>query len=246
MELLFIIWFFILPILGILTPIFGLLFWFAIVPPVSRMLAYNRFKNVSIHAIHDDAGYAELVPTKEMIPEGVERTKRGWRLLPRAGVNTEFTQEEKLLLRKYTLKGYGKPFWIGHAGKVVSMNGGALAGMQQTERDPNNPGVDLSEITAYLKTLPSPLKEIKKDLTKMLGKAQAQAKHKPYTLVDASEIKNVVDELYPPSMLDGFERNRIEKGRRMAGKQYTSLIIGAALILGIVVIGVVALFVLGG
>jgi len=249
MQLFWIVWMFILPILGITLAVLAPIIWFFIVPKVARMLTWCRFRNVSIHAIADDSGYVELVPTNVELPEGVVRTKRGWRFLPRPRWKTkkekrlnekkrqELDMAEQLGLRKYVLKGLGKPFWFGYAGKITAMNPATLAALQQTN-NPHNPTGNFQVIEEYIKNIAEPFR---KDLTKMLTQLKQQVKAKSLTLINTDAIKTVVPQMYPASLIDALATNREYYGMKRRGREYTGLILGGALIIGLVIFGIIAL-----
>jgi len=247
MEILYTLWFIILPVIGILALIFGPIFWFFIVPGLAKMLTWNRFKNVTFHLIGDHTGYAELVPTKEQLPESITRTKKGWHFNPSpiyANPSKSETDEqtEQIGLKKYILKGIGKPIWLNFAGKITSMNFGALATLQQNKKEVNlEPYFDgLKEIIADTP------KHFKKPLTTKLNALQKVVKSKPLTYLDLGGIKTALPQMYPPSLIDALATNREMKGMKRRGKELIPLILGATIILSVVAIIIVAILVLGG
>ena len=249
MDILFLLWFFILPIVGILTPIFALIFWFFIVPGVAKMLTFARFRNVSIHAVADASGFVELVPTKEHLPEGIVRTKHGWHFLPRPinppgnpGKKTNANQDaERIALKTHILKTVGKPFLLNYAGKITSMNYSTLAALQQNEAR-----LDLKwyfeELETVLKDLP---KHFRKELEKKLAQLKEAAHAEKVTIINPEAIQDTINKMYPPSLIDALAINREMKGMKRRGREMLPLILGGAIIIGIVVIGVVAIIVLG-
>lgn len=238
MDLFWLLWMLVLPILGLVTPIIFLVFWKFIVPAVARMLTWSRFRNVTIHAVADASGFVELVPTKEQLPEGIVRTKRGWHFLPRPISQNPKTDEEKMAerigLKTHILQSVGKPFLLGYAGKITSMNFATLAGMQQNEESVNLKGY-ISDMETIIKDMP---KHFKKELTLKLKVLKQAMKAEPTTLINPDAIKEIVQKMYPPSMIDALAENRLLKGRKQAGRQYTSLILGGAIIIGLVVLGI--------
>lgn len=249
MELFYLLWFFVLPILGFLFPILAGIFWIFLVPSVSKRLAWARFRNVSIHAVADDSGQVELVVTKEELPEGIVRTKKGWHFLPRP-FSTKSKKKidptglliERLALKTYTLKGLGKPILFDYAGKITSMNPGVLAGLQQNEKKLSlTPYFD--EIDKIVDDMP---RHFKKELNKKLDALEEATKAKPITNLDINKIKAVVQKLYPPSVWKAFGINRELKGMKRRGKELMPLILGGAIIIGLVAITIVSIIVLGG
>lgn len=255
MQVFFVLWFLILPILGILTPIFTVIFWVFIVPKVAKMLTWARFRSVSVHAIADDSGYVELVTTDVELPEGVVRTKRGWRFLPRPiwkplkkRKKNPFTKREvalegaeKLALKKYVLKGLGKPFFLGYAGMVAAMNPATVAALQQTTKNPINLTLHFNKIYEFANDMP---KHFRRPLTKMLDELKSYSIAKPLTLIDPRAVKEILPEMTPPSLMEAIETYSEMVGMEEKGKQYGRLIIGGALIIGLVVLGVVAMLIL--
>jgi len=246
MEILYTLWFFILPAMGILVPIFGAIFWFFIVPGLAKMLTWNRFKNVSLELNANDSGYAELLPTKEELPEGIVRTKKGWQFLPspiysNPAKTDEEKQAEQIGLKKYILKGIGKPIRISYAGKITSMNIGTLAAMQQ-----NNKQINLEPYFKSIQNIVDDLpRHFKKELKQKLKLLKQATKAKPLTLIDPEEIKTAVPKMYPPSLIDALAINREMKGMKRRGKELTPLILGGAIIIGLVVLGIALIFVFG-
>ena len=209
MDILYMLWFIILPVIGILFPTFALIFWFFIVPGLAKKLTWNRFRNVEAHLVGDDSGYAEFVFTKERIPEGAARTKRGWHFLPQPiyqnpGKTDELIQAERIALKKYILKDFGKPFLIDYAGKITSMNLGTLAALQQTEKQ-----VDIKwyfdEMEKIIADTP---KHFRKELSKKLKALQQATDAEPLTNIDIGTIKEAVPKMYPPSLIDALAINR--------------------------------------
>lgn len=259
MQIFFILWFWVLPILGITTPTLALIVWFFIIPKIAKMLTWARFKNVSIHAIADDSGYVELVPTKVELAEGVVKTKRGWRILPRPiwkktnkgrGKQTPITDQEiaeRLALKKYVLRDLGKPFWFGYAGLCAAVNPATLAILQQNPISSSNPDIHFNEIRTYVETLPEQFMwnnqtiHIRKDLTEKLNKLHEGIKVTPLKYIDPRAIKEILPELTPPSLMDAIEAYGELVGLKEGGKKHTTLIIGGAILAIILILGIVAI-----
>jgi len=257
MEIFWMLWMFVLPIVGITLTVLAPVFWFIIVPKIARKLTWERFRNVSYHFIGDASGYAYLESTKIDLPEGVQKTGSGWRFLPRPRwkspkkskktKKTNPTSEmldlaEKHALKKYVWKDMSKPVWFDYAGKVASVNPATLATLQQT-KDTLKLDAHFSRISEFVKDMP---KHFQKPLTKMLDELQKYAKAKPLTLLDPTAIKEVIPQMYTPSQLDALATNRETYGRKRTGRQYTSLILGATIVVGILVFGIIAIMLLTG
>lgn len=250
MQIFYIVWMFVLPIVAVTLITLIPVFWFFVVPKLARKMTWWRFRNVSIHAVGDDAGYVELVATKEYLPEGIELTKRGWHFLPRPiyekgnpiAVDLDQEKIEKLGLRKYTLKDLGKPFWYDYAGKITSTNPGVLAALQQTKQLFK---IDryVADIQKFVNDLPE---HFKKPLNEKLKSLKKATRAQPITHIDIEKIKQIVPKMYPPSLIDALAANRELKGMKKAGKQYGGLILGGALIIGLVIIAILALAFLMG
>jgi len=245
-----------LPILAITLTIIVPIFWFFIVPKVARMLTWCRFKNVSIHAIADDSGFVEFVPTNVELAEGVVRTKRGWRFLPRPiwkplnpteKRDEKLEEAEKVVLRKYVLKGLGKPFWFGYAGMVAATNPAALASIQQEQPNPIKRKIIFKNLETYISSLPKQFLwnnqtiHIQKELGKIVKQLHDYIKARPLTLIDPRAVKEILPETTPPSLMEAIETYSEMVGMEQKGKEYGKLILGGTLIIGLVVFGIVAL-----
>jgi len=290
MEIFWLVWMLVLPVLGVTLMILFPLFWFFIVPPISRMLAWMRFKKVSFHVIADDTGYVSILPTTEEIPEGIVKTKKGYRFLPRPKwkktgatnltveqarellklpeekreeILKQFTEEKdnpgnvaSLLLRKFIWKDMGKPIWLGYAGKVAAVNPVTLAGLQQSQStEPlGDPKTVLANLQKYVDDLPKTLTvkgvvhqknfNLRGDLTKFVKDLQTEINILPLTIIDPTKIKEVISQMYTPSQLDALATNREMYGMKKRGQEYGKLILGGALIIGLVILGIVALMAL--
>jgi len=255
-EIFWLIWLLVLPILGILFCVFAPVFWFFIVPKVARMLTWKRFQKVSFRFICDDQGYSYLIPSSpNIIPEGVVKTKNfGYRLLPRASGNpdTDVTSQ-RALLKKYIWADMGKPILFGHAGKVGDFSPATLAVLEQKQgNDPiGKPEPVLNRISEYVKTLPKTLTvkafgrdrtfNLRQDLTSMLKSLRDEINIKEVTLFDPSLAKSLIGDNYTPTQLAALASESEMVGLKMRGKEYGRLILGAGLIIGLVVLGIVAM-----
>jgi len=246
-QIFFILWMFVLPILGILTPILSIVIWFGIVPKIARRITWKRFSKCSWRFTADDTGYAHLRPTKEELAEGIVKTKKGWRFLPRPvclsptnGNPTPEDKEEKrvesVMLRPYVWADTGKPIWFDYAGKVTSANPATLAGVQQTDYEAPNVKKYIDGLIKYVKALAQPHR---KELSKMLNDLKDGLNFKELTVINPTIIKKLYPKMFTPSQLDAYGTNRETRGMKRAGRQYTPLILGGALILGLVIIAIV-------
>jgi len=250
MQLFFILWMFVLPILAIILTILIPVFWFFIVPKIARTLTWKRFRSCSFHLIADDSGYAYLLATKEEIPEGIVDTKKGWRFLPRPSwlkskgnpkPKKDKQRVENIMLRKFVWRDMGKPIWFGYAGKVTSANPATLAGLQQEPYEAPNTDGYISNIINYVKALAQPHR---RELTKRLEDLKKGLTFKELTIVDPTIIKKLYPKMFTPSQLDAFGTNRETRGMKRAGRQYTPLILGAGFIIALAIIGIVAIMLL--
>jgi len=259
MEIFWLVWMLVLPVLGVTLMILFPLFWFFIVPPISRMLAWMRFKKVSFHVIADDTGYVSILPTTEEIPEGIVKTKKGYRFLPRPKWKQTSNpgNTANLLLRKFIWKDMGKPIWLGYAGKVAAVNPATLAGLQQSQstKPLGDPKAMISKLEKYVGDLPKTLTvkgvlkqksfNLRSDLTKMLRDLQTEINILPLTVIDPTKIKEVISQMYTPSQLDALATNRETYGMKKKGQEYGKLILGGGLILGLVIIAILIVVTLG-
>lgn len=261
-SIFWVIWMIALPIFAILFMVFAPIFWFLIVPAIARMLTLARFKKVSFHMVADDTGYTVLLPTKEELPEGIVQTKLGYRFLPQPTVKENPTSNkdrhiEALLLRKFIWKDMGKPIWFGHVGHVASVNPTVLAATQQPKKIKavGHPDVALEKLREYVKKLPKTFTfggilrqksfNLRSDLMGMLKVLDTEIHRKVYTVLDATKVAEIVPQLYTPSQMDAYGQNRIMKGMIMRGKEYGKLILGSALIIGLVIIAILLVVTLG-
>jgi len=246
MQIFFILWMFVLPILAIVGVVLVPIFWFGIVPKIARTLTWKRFRKVSFHLIADDSGYVSLVPTTEELPEGIVNTKAGFRFLPRPRWikgNPVPTDEDTgnlkdIMLRKFIWKDLGKPLWLGYAGKVAAFNPATLAMLQQRKHVEVDATGYVDEIKDYVKQLGQPHR---KDLTKMLSELVTGLKFTALTVLDPTKIKEVLPKMYTPSQIIAVAVNREARGMKRAGKQWTPLILGGGIILGLILLIIVAM-----
>lgn len=251
LEIFWILWMFILPILGISLAVAAPLFWFIIVPSIARRLTWERFRKLNYFLVADDAGYLSLLSTTERIPEGVERTKKGWQFLPRPrykklGNPGKSKKEQKkaaverLALKKYTWRDVGKPTWLGYAGKVSVMNPATLAGLEQSEDNSSTLGGWFEKAQKFMSSHKMPPK-FRKSLTKLVDDAKKTTKATKVTLIDPAVIKEVLPRMYTPSQLKALATNREQYGMEKRGHEYGRLILGMGFILGMVLIIILAM-----
>jgi len=256
-DIFFLVWMWVLPAVAIMWSIIVPIFWFVILPAVSKKLMWARFRNSSILAIADDTGWAELVVTAKSLPEGILETKtRGWRFMPRlrwkkkadATVSDDEAERlrkeefaENLASRKYILKDLGKPFWFGYDGKNALVNPPTLAALQQNpSKGVGNPEGFLTNLREFAKTLPM---EAYNNMNKLVDELHENLvkKQSTLTILDPKVMKAVVPTMFTPSQIDALAANRELYGATKRGHEYGKLIIGGALILGLVIIAIVAI-----
>jgi len=249
MDLLFLLWFYILPPLAMILLIVGVIGWFFLMPGASKLLFWARFQNVILHFIADASGLLEIVKTKEKVPEGVELTSRGWRFLPQPLISKEnpgeLTDDEKdaerITLKPHILKTVGKPVFLDYAGKVTSMSFTTLAALQQ-QNNKINLQWHFDELKQYGGMLP---KTVKKDFEKKIQDLQKRVNAQPLTPINPEAIRAIIPDQYSPTQIEALAANRLEKGRRKARKDLWPLILGGAIIIGIVAIAIVAIMSMG-
>jgi len=146
----------------------------------------------------------------------------------------------------------GKPVWFGYAGKVASMNPATLAALQQIRDKKRNATEHLHKLRNYVNRLPRQLVvgnsswNLRNDLTTMLNELENYLHFKPLTIIDPTRIKEILPRMFTPSQLDALATNRELKGLKRAGRQYTPLILGSGLIIGLVIIAIIAIMMLKG
>lgn len=208
------------------------------------MLTWKRFQRVSFHVLADDTGYAEVLPTKEELPEGVVKTKRGWRFLPRRRKGQE-TKYDNILYKKFVWKDMGKPLWFSYAGKVGSLNPATLAALQQTKSgNPTKIQETIETLKKQLKRLPKKIREGLfdiLDLDTLLTELEQEINVQPLTIIDPTTIKELIPKMFTPSQIDALATNREFRGLKRAGKQFTPLILGMGLIVGMIVLAIIVL-----
>lgn len=191
-DVIFLIWFWILPIIGMFFIVFAPIFWFIIVPGVARRLTGARFGNKTVSILGDDEGYIEVVVSKIRYPAGVVKTKRGYRFLPRPHkLKSGVEDVPDWMFKKYILRGLGKPCWFGYAGKVPNFNPPTGAVFSGSEVNPGfNPGVpiDVTELLGLINILP------KKDVpAKLLSELKEQiVPSDPKKPLDIGEFEKLV------------------------------------------------------
>jgi len=249
------VWMWLLPALAIALTSLAIVFWFFLLPKVSKKLMWARFRNSSILALADDTGWAELVVTAKSLPEGILETKsRGWRFMPRLRFKKEPEKPlekqqaeearqrefaETLASRKYMLKDLGKPFWFGYDGKIALVNPATLAVLQGQPKEGNPEGF-LTKLRDYAKSQPLQIYEAMNPLIDELHENLKQ-KASGLTILDPKIMKAVVPTMFTPSQVDALAANREAYGMAKKGKEYGKLIIGGALIIGLVILGIVAM-----
>jgi hypothetical protein len=236
-----IIWTIILPLAAILLFILIPLVYFLVFPSLARKLIRWRFQNVIICGLANDAGSFMLVPSKDYLPEGcVETAHDEWRLLPRAVYKKGrgLVRYQDVILRKFNLKGLGKPIWMGYAGKVPLMNPTTLAGLQQKPIDEKALEPYFQNLRAYAEKLP---KDHKEAMLKAIDELYLRAKMKPITLVDPSTLKELIPRMYTISQVKSIAQNRYLKGLKAAGSQIMKYGLIMLALIVVLIIGILAI-----
>jgi len=248
MDIFWLIWMLVLPFWGITMSVFFVIFVFFIMPPLARKITKKRFSDCAMLPIATDSGYVDFKFTKGELPEGIVSTPDGSvHFLPHSswqtkkerkkGKSKELLEFERIGLRKYTVKGFGKPIFFGYAGKVGLMNPATLAALEQNEAQ-LNPETQIQQIEDFIKDIPE---HFRKPLKKMVKDLRDHVNAKKITYFDPAMIKRVIPRMIPPSLLGAYGKNRIALGMELRGKEYGKLILGAGLIIGLVIIGIVAI-----
>ena len=254
-SIIFILWFYILPVIGILAVILGPIIWFFIVPPVARRLTWGRFGSSNAVLLADDSGHAELIVTRHRLPEGVllwkEGRKRFWALLPRTGKGKteDETRLKEILTSKFILKDWGKPIWIGYKGKPALVNPLTLA------LATSNPGgnAPLKTIEQNLDTLQKYAEDelAKKDyerIKEIIEKIREEIVNatKTVKVLNPTLIRTLIPQNYQASQLKAIANVSEDIGREEAGRDYIRMGMGFSLIVAILILGIIALnYILG-
>jgi len=245
-NIIYIVWMWVLPALGIMLGILVPIVWIFIIPKISKKLMWARFKNSNIFALADDSGWAELVVSTKTLPEGIHQTKNhGWRFMLRPRWSKEpkdATKEqiEQLASRKYMLKDLGKPFWFGYVGKVTLFNPPTLAALQQSNPSSSNPTMYFGKVEEFIKQCPEHLATPLKGLVEEL-KQNLENEAKKITILDPKIIKEVLPQMNTPSQIDALAANREMYGMLKKGHEYGKLILGGAIIIGLIILAIVAM-----
>lgn len=244
-EIFMFLWMWILPMVGVVFLILFPVFWFLLMPKISKKLFWAKFKNANVIAMADDSGWAELIVTTKTLPEGIHETKEhGWRfqLRPRYSkepkdVNVELA--EQLASRKYMLKDLGKPFWFCYSGKVALFNPATLAALEQPQYM-DNPKVYFKDIRDFAGKLSA---DIAEPLRKLVDKLEEKVESamKPVTVLDPKIVKTVLPQMITPSQIDALAANRELYGMKKRGMEYGKLILGGSLIIGLIILAIVAM-----
>jgi len=251
MDILMLIWMLVLPVLGLSMTSLFLVYVFVIMPPLARKITMKRFSNCAMIPTATDAGYVEFLFTKkEELPEGVVFTENGVQFLTRPMWQTKKQRKtpmprnimdiEAMALKKYIVKDFGKPIFFAYAGKLGTFNAATLAALQQNKQT-LNPEAQFQRLEEFIKHMPKPFNEPLKEMVKDL---RLHTKAKTITYFDPATIKQVLPRMIPPSILGAYGKNRLALGMELKGKEYGKLILGGALIMGILVFGIVALAIL--
>lgn len=181
-----------------------------------------------------------------VLKEGIHETKdHGWRfqLRPRWSKepkDAEHEYAEQLASRKYMLKDLGKPLWFSYMGKIALFNPPTLAALQQTSPSGTNPTTYFVKIEEFVKTMPLHLADPLKGLVGEL-KQNLEASAKTLTILDPKIIKEVLPQMITPSQIGALAVNRERYGELKKGHEYGKLILGSALIIGLIILAIVAM-----
>jgi len=196
-----------------------------------------------------------LVADNRRVAEGVVKTKKGYRFLPRATYKKKnreknpYTPEdldevERRVLRKFIWRDMGKPIWLGYVGKVAAVNPTTLASLQQPKNSNslNKQSIQKADqILGKVKTFLNEqalTKQVRRSLDNLFKQLQAVIHVEEVTYIDATKIKEVVPQMYTPSQLDALATNRELKGMKRVGKDIGKLVLGGGLIMGLVIVAI--------
>lgn len=251
MQIVYILWFWVFPPLGILLMVFFPLFWKLIVPALARRLTWARFGSSDIIAMSDDAGWSEIIVSRRGIPEGILETREGkekaYRFLPRP----RWEEEEKpatdraaqdIILRKSILKGLGKPFWYGYTGKIGLVNPSTAAILDTIGGNPSPVEKYLVRLDSLILTAPE---DLKVGLTQVVNGLKMSLKAKSVDYVDPRKaIKENLPQMYTPSQIAALAANRERYGMVKKGREIGKLVLGGSIIIGLVIVAILLVMML--
>jgi len=257
-QILFYVWMLVLPTIAVVLMVLIPIWWWIIVPRISRRLTWARFGNKTLVVFGDDHGYADIQVSKSSMPEGVVEFKNGYHFLPRRTSEDEKvgSKGEKakrfntdFMYRRFTLKDHGKPLWFGYVGKVGLVNPETLSAIagKKLQTNPHNPASNIAELTPLIAGLPS---NVSKDTKKRMKEIVKSALEKPegtpkdLTLADPTKIKQVIAKNYTPSQLEAYGKKRELIGMKKAGSQVGKYVMGIGVLIILLVIAVIVVMVM--
>lgn len=177
MQLFYIFWFIVLPIIGILALALVPLVWRFIVPEIARRLTWARFGKCDVLDLSDDSGWTDLIVSRQGLPEGVkyDPETKTWRLLPSPPYEKKGKKRKKgkpedralqerakeIILKKSMLRGLGKPIYRGYVGQIELINSSTAAALSSSPSLGSNPSISLENVDLSIGKL--------KDFAKSLG-----------------------------------------------------------------------------
>jgi len=246
MELIWMIWFLVLPVVALV--LLGLIpvVWFFIIPKIARKLTWARFGDTNIAGIADSAGYFDLEVSRKSLGEGVlDVGKKIFRFLPRPlfksakkQPSTKESQAERVILRKYILKGLGKPIWLGWAGKVPVANPEAVAALQGEHTAIHNPSTNIEKIKQYVdEKIPA---KFQKGLHKLLNEIGENIKPViPVFNLDLDVLKEVLPKMNTTSQMKALANEYYLKGQASRDRDILKVGFVAMIILGMIVLAII-------
>ena len=249
---LFILWFFVLPLVGIFFLVFAPIFWFLLVPKLARKFTWARFRNTTVIPVAHAEGYVEFEFAKKSLHEGVlDVGKNIYRLLPRplskaTSKHKENLEEkeriEEAALRKYIIKDFGKPIVFGYAGKAGVVNPEVIANLSGTVEQQGNPWNFFVLIKKYIEDeLP---KKHHNPLNTYLDKIHDGIKNAIRTIplinLDLETLKEYLHEMYMPSQVKAISETSYSLGQATKDRDLLKIGFLALAIIALLILGIVA------
>jgi len=210
-DILYLVWMWLLPALAVMWSVLVPVVWFFIVPKISKRLMWARFKNANIIAMADDSGYVDLMVTTKNLPEGLHHVEKRGWFYQCRAMQTEKPKDENTKLIEQIVT---RKYILKDLGKPIWF---CYAGKA---------------------TLFNP-----QSLALLEGDSQEKvaSSTKKVKILDLKNLASVIDQMVTPSQSDALATYSEMIGMEKKGHEYGKLIIGGALIIGLVILGIVAI-----
>lgn len=173
---------------------------------------------------------------KSKDPEKDRQAEEEWERKQKQKLDIEqFEQQfaENIALKKITLKGLGKPFWLQYSGLAANFNPYILV---PGEAKQDNPHDYFDVFKIYLNGLSTKLApDIKQEILKKLGELEAKCENLR-VVIDPRRFKEIHPKMFTESQIDAHGRIHEEIGRlKVSGMPLGKVLI--ILLVGVVIIG---------